>query len=487
MAPSLPPRQSHHHHHRHHPGGGGSSVSRGGGSAQSHRSCVLRLVRWCFLKDALLIAALGLFLVTVIQQISIIATNSKYERAQSAPTTNWQSRRHVRRLRASVFRQNSTTRRREQDVVVGLKRTHANNANNTTASLAATTQQISIIATDKKELSTSGELSEPVHLITAADCDDCEVILSDSSDTLPFRPSRRRYYVVSLDGVPGAPKESGGRLTRFRAYWNKYCKGVEFHECRGVLTEKLGSGVGLMTAYARCLRAALEDGFEQVIFLEDDARDFEQDHTFCQEHDKLFANSPAEALVILFGAHAFRTRYRSDVDTHLSTRLKLVRVSHSFGAYGFGLPSASAMHAVLRLFEEGKDRTTFPPDKEWYNLARNERWNIYAAEPLLIRHPEYAWSSTWNCKRRSAWAWNRRIISDEQAIAERAKVDPSVEPFQGPCEMDPVDDFFGLQDHPSLVVDTTIPWKSWAIDTAVAYDVSRDPDSNDFPFHLALP
>mmetsp|Transcript_16612 Transcript_16612/g.42492 ORF Transcript_16612/g.42492 Transcript_16612/m.42492 type:complete len:384 (+) Transcript_16612:68-1219(+) len=362
MAPSLPPRQSHHHHHRHHPGGGGSSVSRGGGgSAQSHRSCVLRLVRWCFLKDALLIAALGLFLVTVIQQISIIAT-------------------------------------------------------------------------DKKEWSTSGELSEPVHLITAADCDDCEVILSDSSDTLPFRPSRRRYYVVSLDGVPGAPKESGGRLTRFRAYWNKYCKGVEFHECRGVLTEKLGSGVGLMTAYARCLRAALEDGFEQVIFLEDDARDFEQDHTFCQEHDKLFANSPAEALVILFGAHAFRTRYRSDVDTHLSTRLKLVRVSHSFGAYGFGLPSASAMHAVLRLFEEGKDRTTFPPDKEWYNLARNERWNIYAVEPLLIRHPEYAWSSTWNCKRRSAWAWNRRIISDEQAIAERAKVDPSVEPFQGPCD-----------------------------------------------------
>ncbi|XRB06565.1 Methyltransf_12 domain-containing protein [Pycnococcus provasolii] len=122
MAPSLPPRQSHHHHHRHHPGGGGSSVSRGGGSAQSHRSCVLRLVRWCFLKDALLIAALGLFLVTVIQQISIIATNSKYERAT---TTYWQSRRHVRRLRASVFRQNSTTRRREQDVVVGLKRTHA--------------------------------------------------------------------------------------------------------------------------------------------------------------------------------------------------------------------------------------------------------------------------------------------------------------------------------------------------------------------------
>jgi len=181
-------------------------------------------------------------------------------------------------------------------------------------------------------VSTSGELSEPV-----------EVILSDSSDTLPFRSSRRRYYVVSLDGVPGAPKESVGSLTRFRAYWNKYCKGVEFHECPGVLTEgrKPGSGVGLTTAYARCLRAALEDGFEQVIFLEDDARDFEQDRTFCEEHGKLFANSPAEALVVLFGAHAFRTRYRGDVDTHTSTDLKLVRVSHSYGTYGFGLPSAS--------------------------------------------------------------------------------------------------------------------------------------------------
>ena len=143
MAPSLPPRrQSYHHHHRHHPGGGGSSVSRrGGASAQSHRLCVLRLVRWYFLKDALLIAALGLFLVTIIQQTSIIATNNKDERAQSAPTTNWQSRRHVRRLRASVFRQNSTTRRREQDVVVGLKRTPTINANNTTASLAATTME----------------------------------------------------------------------------------------------------------------------------------------------------------------------------------------------------------------------------------------------------------------------------------------------------------------------------------------------------------
>jgi len=274
-------------------------------------------------------------------------------------------------------------------------------------------------------VSTSGELSEPV-----------EVILSDSSDTLPFRPSRRRYYVVSLDGVPGAPKESVGSLTRFRAYWTKHCEGVEFHECPGVLTEsqKPGSGVGLTNAYARCVRAALEDGFEQVVFLEDDARDFEQDHTFCQEHDKLLANSPAEALVILFGAHAFRTRYRGDVDTHLSTRLKLVRVSHSFGTYGFGLPSASAMRAILRLFEEGKDRTTFRPDVEWYNLTRNERWKIYAAEPLLIRHPEYSWSSTWNCTRRSAWAWNRRIISDRQAIAERAKVDPSVRQHKGLCD-----------------------------------------------------
>jgi len=49
-------------------------------------------VRWHFLKDALLITALGLFLVAIIQQISIITTNNKYERAQSAPTTNWQSR-----------------------------------------------------------------------------------------------------------------------------------------------------------------------------------------------------------------------------------------------------------------------------------------------------------------------------------------------------------------------------------------------------------
>jgi len=114
--------------------------------------------------------------------------------------------------------------------------------------------------------------------------------------------------------------------------------------------------------------------------------------------------------------------------------LKLVRVSHSYGTYGFGLPSASAMRAILRLFEEGKDRTTFPPDVEWYNLTRNERWKIYAAEPLLIRHPEYSWSSTWNCKRRSAWAWNRRIISDGQAIAERAKVDPSVRQHKGLCD-----------------------------------------------------
>ncbi len=55
MAPSLPLGSVAHHHTR---GGGGSAQSR----RRSCQSCVLRLVRWHFLKDALLIAALGLFL-----------------------------------------------------------------------------------------------------------------------------------------------------------------------------------------------------------------------------------------------------------------------------------------------------------------------------------------------------------------------------------------------------------------------------------------
>jgi hypothetical protein len=41
--------------------------------------------------------------------------------------------------------------------------------------------------------------------------------------------------------------------------------------------------------------------------------------------------------------------------------------------------------------------------------------------------------------------------------------------------MGAVDDFFGLRDYPLVVVDSTVPWKSWVIDTSVSFDAGRVP------------
>lgn len=246
---------------------------------------------------------------------------------------------------------------------------------------------------------------------------------------------RRVYYVVTLDGVPGASEKTAGSFDTFVSYWFEKCKEIEFRRCSGVIKKglKAGSGVGLTIAYAKCLEQALEEGFNQVVFLEDDARDFESNHTFCDEHNNAFANSPTDALVILFGGHEFHENDRSSVDTREPSHLKFVPVKHSFGTYGFGLPTRNSMRAIQTFFRGAKDRARFRPDVEWYDLARKKNWKIYATEPLLVRHPEYSWSSTWNCQRRSSWAWNRKIISDKQAIAERAEVDPSVRQHKGLC------------------------------------------------------
>ena len=42
---------------------------------------------------------------------------------------------------------------------------------------------------------------------------------------------------------------------------------------------------------------------------------------------------------------------------------------------------------------------TLSCDESWYKYASRAGQRVYAADPLLVRHPEGVWSNTWHIRR----------------------------------------------------------------------------------------
>jgi len=210
--------------------------------------------------------------------------------------------------------------------------------------------------------------------------------------------------------------------------------------CPGNVDDRRGFGV--TRTFAQCVEKAWRNGHETAVFMEDDARPFDdQGQTVCSaryRHD-LVQTSPRDAMVVLFGAHHisydisnepnitdFKHPWRPrtvPVPTfhHLQSllsfgfygvaarreMLKFWRATllHdlSFGPFGTSITLNSTFHPL----PEAPDQTHswrnhnsdfLSPDVSVYGHALSSGRRVYVADPLVIVHISGI-SNTWQKKR----------------------------------------------------------------------------------------
>ena len=216
---------------------------------------------------------------------------------------------------------------------------------------------------------------------------------------------RTSFYVISLQGVPGAHPNNAGRLDLFRKHFSDVCgQAVQIEVCPGVLDGR--RGYGITRAFVDCLAHAQRRGSDLSFFFEDDARLFSEDSRtpeLCDAefHRSLYARKPRDALVVMLGGHKWK--YGQEAPSE-GTHSDFKHVVWGLGAYAFAISKQDI--PLLRsgwaqdLAQEGFFSPDFQeralsPDVSWYGHAAKRGKRLYAYDPLLVMHLE-GWSNTWN-------------------------------------------------------------------------------------------
>eukprot|EP00574_Skeletonema_japonicum_P012358 CAMPEP_0201719710 /NCGR_PEP_ID=MMETSP0593-20130828/4870_1 /ASSEMBLY_ACC=CAM_ASM_000672 /TAXON_ID=267983 /ORGANISM="Skeletonema japonicum, Strain CCMP2506" /LENGTH=406 /DNA_ID=CAMNT_0048210227 /DNA_START=308 /DNA_END=1528 /DNA_ORIENTATION=+ len=210
----------------------------------------------------------------------------------------------------------------------------------------------------------------------------------------------KTIFVISLQGTPGAHESNQGRLDLFKEKWRMACgsssDSTNIEHCPAAFDKRRGYGVTL--TWMLCLWRARQLDEEVVIFVEDDARLFENStQEFCdvEKRGELLSKLPSDTFVAWLGGHTW-----SYEDSAVPYR----RVRNSYGAYGFLVPrnSIDDFHAALQhgLIHGSKDRkqnvhhNSLDPEPNFYRAAREYHKKIYAFNPLVVWH-EGGYSNTW--------------------------------------------------------------------------------------------
>ena len=217
-------------------------------------------------------------------------------------------------------------------------------------------------------------------------------------------------YVISLQGVPGAPAENNGRLDAFQRDWAGKCGAAigRIHRCAGAIDKR--RGFGLTRGFISCIDQAIANTSPDknkgttptaidrtmALFFEDDARLFDSDFCRSDHRAKLWSAAPKDTFLVMLGGHHWRvglTRAQGFSGTNFQ------EVTRSYGTYGFAVPRqnlAKLRSGFARLAESSADWIS--PDKDWYRYAEQGNQRIYALEPLAVFHPA-GFSNTWGKKR----------------------------------------------------------------------------------------
>jgi len=228
----------------------------------------------------------------------------------------------------------------------------------------------------------------------------CPVLPGEKNQNLPYSPPTT-IFVISLQGTPGAHESNNGRLDLFKEKWRNACgsstaSSTHIEQCPTPFDTR--RGYGLTQAWILCLWRARQLDEEAIIFLEDDARLFENStQEFCdvKRRGELLSKLPRDTLLAFLGGHTW-----SYEDSAVPYR----RLRNSYGTYGFVVPRGSIedFHAALSygLLHGSKDRkqnvhhNSLDPEANFYRAAREYHKRIYAFNPLVVWH-EGGYSNTW--------------------------------------------------------------------------------------------
>jgi len=213
------------------------------------------------------------------------------------------------------------------------------------------------------------------------------------------------FYVISLQGVPGAHANNAGRLDRFIRHFDDMCgQAIQFQVCPGVLDGR--RGYGITRAFVRCLAQAQIDGSDLAFIFEDDARLFAEDGRsprFCDGDFQraFFTRKPLDALVVMLGGHKWK--YSAEAKAG-GAHSDFKHVLWGLGAYAFAvsrqdmpiLRSGWAQDLAQQgFFSPDFQEPALSPDISWYDHASKHGKRVFAFDPILALHME-GWSNTWN-------------------------------------------------------------------------------------------
>mmetsp|Transcript_17080 Transcript_17080/g.28973 ORF Transcript_17080/g.28973 Transcript_17080/m.28973 type:complete len:350 (+) Transcript_17080:45-1094(+) len=126
---------------------------------------------------------------------------------------------------------------------------------------------------------------------------------------VPYSPTKT-IFVVSLQGTPGAHESNNGRLDLFKEKWQIACgsssASTNIEHCPALFDKR--RGYGLTQAWIFCLWRARQLDEGAAIFLEDDARLFENStQEFCDinKRGELLSKLPSDTFVAFLGCHTW--------------------------------------------------------------------------------------------------------------------------------------------------------------------------------------
>ena len=207
-------------------------------------------------------------------------------------------------------------------------------------------------------------------------------------------------YVVSLQGVEGADANNDHRLDNFTRYFAETCGGVgdrqvKVKACLGVMDKR--TGYGITKSFMKCLNQAYADGVEAAFMFEDDARLFGEP-LFCSPHfrQSLIDEAPKDTFLMLLGGHNWYGDGDSDSKDTSNDKNNYVRVTKSYGAYGWAIPRGH-IRMLQNGFQKDMDRnlSAVSPDVTWFRTASETGLAIYRTDPLFVQHPS-GYSNTWH-------------------------------------------------------------------------------------------
>ena len=151
-----------------------------------------------------------------------------------------------------------------------------------------------------------GKTCRSIQLMAASEMegsDMCAILQKEERACCPrsYSPTKT-IFVISLQGTPGAHESNQGRLDLFKEKWRMSCgssfDSTNIEHCPAVFDKRRGYGVTL--AWILCLWRARQLDEEVAIFLEDDARLFENStQEFCDidNRGELLSKLPSDTFV----------------------------------------------------------------------------------------------------------------------------------------------------------------------------------------------